>query len=429
MKVAFITTVYAPHEIGGAERTVRTLATALARHGHEVVVISLHPKRLRSVGLVDGVRVYYLPLWNIYWPHGGPKRALWKRLAWHVIDSFNPLMALEVWRILRKERPDLVQTGNLQGFSVACWAVARWLDVPLVQMLHDYYLACPNASMFRAGENCTSQCSSCHLLSAPRRALSGTPHAVISLSQRALGRIESCGMFEQVKRKEILHGACDLRPQPGERVNKAPKQPLVLGYLGRIEQIKGIETLLDALAQLPSDQVSLIIAGSGAPPYVAELRSRHRLGNVAFMGFMAPAEFFSRIDALVVPSIWEEPLGRVIYEAYHYGVPAIVARSGGMPEIVDEGATGFVFRARDAAHLTEILAVQIDRGWPAARFREACLAKSKEFGIDTLYHRYFDVWEGAARTRRRLRVSNTATESQARADGSARRGPPPQLVP
>jgi glycosyltransferase involved in cell wall biosynthesis len=61
------------------------------------------------------------------------------------------------------------------------------------------------------------------------------------------------------------------------------------------------------------------------------------------------------MDVIVVPSIWKEPFGRVSIEGTAYGVPAIVARSGGLPENVQHGVDGFVFEPRDSHGLADIL--------------------------------------------------------------------------
>src|SRR5690606_20049215 len=44
-----------------------------------------------------------------------------------------------------------------------------------------------------------------------------------------------------------------------------------------------------------------------------------------------------------IPSLWHEPFGRVIFEAYAYGVPVIGTNRGGIPEIIEEGNTGFIY--------------------------------------------------------------------------------------
>jgi glycosyltransferase involved in cell wall biosynthesis len=61
------------------------------------------------------------------------------------------------------------------------------------------------------------------------------------------------------------------------------------------------------------------------------------------LGFIPPAELFAKIDVLVVPSLWHEPLGRIVFEAYAHGLPVIATDRGGISEIVSPGETGFLF--------------------------------------------------------------------------------------
>ena len=129
--------------------------------------------------------------------------------------------------------------------------------------------------------------------------------------------------------------------QADEHSHKSGTQ-LIIGYLGRIEVTKGIETLIDAAAALGDERCSLLIAGEGDPAYVDELRRRRSSPAIAFLGKVDAAAFFARIHLLVVPSLWEEPLSRVIPEAYASGVTVVASRVGGMPEIVVEGQTGEV---------------------------------------------------------------------------------------
>lgn len=397
MKVAFVSTLYAPHETGGAERTVRTLAESLVRHGHQALAISLAPDGRAARGEIGGVRTYYVPLANLHWPFANERPSWLRRLAWHAIDAYNPVMGARVGEILARERPDVVQAGNLLGFSVAVWRAARRLDIPVVQMLHDYYLACPNASMFKAGRNCAAQCTRCRVLGTPRRRLSNIPVAVTSLSRRTLEKVEGAGLFRGVPHRFIAHGASQLHASPPPRPDKRPGEPLVVGCLGRIERNKGIEVLLDAVARLPAGTVRVLLAGRGEPGYTEELRARSAGSDIAFVGFVRPAELFAQIDLLVVPSLWEEPLGRVIYEAYEYGIPSAVSRAGGMPEIVEPGRTGFVFEPGNDSELAALLHRQVRQGWAGADFFAACRAKSREFDIDRdpVFDRYARIWRTA----------------------------------
>jgi glycosyltransferase involved in cell wall biosynthesis len=397
MKIAFVSTLYAPNERGGAERTVRILAEALVARGHEAVVISLAPDGVARADSLNGVKTYYVPLANIFWKQAEEGHNALVRMTWHLIDAWNPVMAARVTRILKAERPDVVQTGNLQGFSASIWRAARKLRIPLVQMLHDYYLGCPKSTMVAGVHNCVKQCGMCRVFTTPRRRASHLPAAVISLSRRMLTRLENTGLFAKVEHKYIIHGVNNSQAVALPRADRAPREPIILGYLGRIENTKGIEVLLDAAKRLNVSRVKLLLGGKGDEAYTENLKRTHAAANVEFLGFVRPPEFFERIDALVVPSVWEEPLGRVIYEGYVHGVPSLVSNAGGMPEIVEHGRTGFVFKSGDSAQLAEILQQQIDAGWRGAQFAQACVEASKRFSVERVFDDYLRVWETALR--------------------------------
>jgi glycosyltransferase involved in cell wall biosynthesis len=65
--------------------------------------------------------------------------------------------------------------------------------------------------------------------------------------------------------------------------------------------------------------------------------------------------------AVVMPSIWPEPFGRIPVEANRLGVPAVVSSAGGLPETVVNGVTGYVFKAGDADDLAEKVVKVLER--------------------------------------------------------------------
>jgi glycosyltransferase involved in cell wall biosynthesis len=198
-----------------------------------------------------------------------------------------------------------------------------------------------------------------------------------------------------VPRKVVVPTAFDVSGEPAPRSDKQPGSHLTIGYLGRIEQIKGIELLLLAVLEMPVASITLLVAGNGPQLYLEELQQRFSRANIHFLGFTEPAMLFSKIDVLVVPSIWEEPLGRVIFEGFAFGVPAIVARIGGMPEIVEQDVTGYVFEPDDSAALVKLLRTLIAQGLPAERMRAACYEKSLGFGVDDVLRAHMSNWQGA----------------------------------
>jgi glycosyltransferase involved in cell wall biosynthesis len=314
------------------------------------------------------------------------------KLAWFLLDMFNPVMAWRVARIVRRERPDVMQTSNLLGFSCAVWLVAKSLRIPVVQMLHDYYPVCGNSSTFKDGHNCERPCRKCRVVTAPRRALSGIPVSVISLSDRTLSKTQAFGGFGKVASTAIIHGASSLTPKLVQHV--AGSAAFTVGYLGRVERNKGIETVIEALRASDERGTRFLIAGQGPDDYIRELKDLAQGLDVEFMGRVKPTELFCQIEALIVPSMWDEPLGRVIYEAYGEGIPCIVSSAGGMPEIVEEGVTGHVFKVGVPAELLKALRLFKSRGLPF--YRDACIEKSTSFHVSRVMPQYLAVWQAAA---------------------------------
>jgi glycosyltransferase involved in cell wall biosynthesis len=394
-KLLFVSTLYHPHAIGGAEATVRMLAEETVRRGGEAVVATLSPEPRYWRGDVNGVRVHYLPLANLFFLHGRTERGRLGRSLWHLLDAWNPVMAGRLGAVLDAERPDLVNAHNLQGFSVAAWEAVARRRLPLVQTLHDYYLACANSAMFRCGRNCAHPCAACRVLGYPRRRLSSRPRVVTSVSRRLFERIREAGVFADT---------ADVRVIPNANAREAPERtrhsgrPLHLGFLGRLEPVKGLEVLLETAARLPAGSVAVTIGGSGRPIYEAELMRRFAGPGVEFRGWVDPDDFLDRIDALVVPSLWEEPLSRVSHEALGHGVPVIASRTGGIPEVVRDGATGFLFPPGDGAALEAILRRLVNQppDWRALARR--CREQAARFRLETIFAAYQEAWTAAWRS-------------------------------
>lgn len=393
-KILFVSTLYTPHNVGGAEAVVRMLAEETVRRGREAVVVTLSPDGHYHEGEVEGVRVHYLPLANLFFLHGKTPRSPRARQLWHLIDAWNPVMGRRLGRILDRERPDVVNAHNLQGFSVAAWQAAAQRRLPLVQTLHDYYAACANSSMFRRGCNCETVCRECRILGTARRRLSDRPRVVTAVSRRLLDRIRAAGVFTGTRDTRVIHNA-NARDLPVRLPHRAG--PLRLGFLGRLEPVKGLELLLEAVRTLPPGSATLSIGGSGEAGYVADLRRRYESPTVRFEGWVQAEPFLDTIDALVVPSVWEEPLSRVSHEAMGQGVPVVGARIGGIPEIVRDGETGFLFAPGDRDDLARALRRLIDEppDWRALSAR--CREHARAFRLDTIYAAYLDAWMTACR--------------------------------
>jgi glycosyltransferase involved in cell wall biosynthesis len=153
-----------------------------------------------------------------------------------------------------------------------------------------------------------------------------------------------------------------------------------IGFVGRLEPVKGLEVLLDALALLSTTPVSLIIAGAGSER--ARLQARIQLLNsqvhlVPPIRFAEMPNFLKSLDLLVLPSVTilpahREQFGRVLVEAMAAGVAVIGSSSGAIPEVI--GDAGLIVPERDPT----ALATAIDRLLTETGLRQAMVERGRQ---------------------------------------------------
>jgi len=136
-----------------------------------------------------------------------------------------------------------------------------------------------------------------------------------------------------------------------------------VGFFGRINADKGVETVVQAAQSLPAD--TFHVFGDG--PLLAMLKASG--GNVRFHGRVSDvANAMNAMDAIVIPSQWEEAFPYSALEAMSLGKPILATKSGGLPEMVEEGVTGALFEKRDADALADLV-----RSWSADPTRVAAM--------------------------------------------------------
>jgi glycosyltransferase involved in cell wall biosynthesis len=137
-----------------------------------------------------------------------------------------------------------------------------------------------------------------------------------------------------------------------------------LGYLGRLVAEKGIDTLIEAVAQViqstPEPRIRLLIIGDGPQRNALQAQAASLGERVTFVAPMPPvqvAQQMSQLDALILPSrstpVWKEQFGRVLTEAMACKVPIIGSDSGAIPQVI--GDAGLIFPESDATALANCL--------------------------------------------------------------------------
>src|SRR3989338_1645682 len=155
MKICLISHAYPPEKLGGAEVYAERIAAALAHKGHRVTVItqapfrgitSLLPKKYTKNG-ISFYSFYPLNIFSIYQAH---KKPLLAKALWRAIDLINPLPALLVQGILKKERPDIIHTQIIHGFSpLFLFRAIKKIKITLVQTIHSYGFLCFRCDLLR----------------------------------------------------------------------------------------------------------------------------------------------------------------------------------------------------------------------------------------------------------------------------------------
>jgi glycosyltransferase involved in cell wall biosynthesis len=351
MRIAYINSFYAPEEIGGAEKSVRFLAEQMAARGHETHVLCLGREASRTE--MNGVQVHRVPIRNFYYPTDAGKMSRWQKLAWHGVDSYNPLSATVVAKWLDTIKPDVVHTNTLSGFSVSAWGEIKRRGIRIVHSLRDYYLLCPNTAMFRNGKPCETRCLECTCLAAPRANATAQVDCVVGNSKFILDKHVKGGLFKNAARS-VIYNAYSAPP-----IIRTPRngRPSCFGYIGRLAPTKGVETIISAAKILNEQLVDLevVIAGEGDPGYVDELKRQASGLPIRFLGRVDPGPFYDSIDWCIVPSIWDEPLARVLFESFCHGVPVIGSNTGGTPEMIEPGFNGWLFEPADESKLSQIM--------------------------------------------------------------------------
>ena len=348
-------------------------------------MVTLDPRADIPVEEINGVRVERIRLPNIYWPFPSKKRPRLLKLAWHAIDHFNPVAAGRVSKALKDFRPEIVQTHNLVGFSTAVWPAIARMGLPIIHVLHDYYLLCVNSTMVHGGVCHRGRHGWCRYARALQCEHSRAVSTVVGVSQFILDTHLDAGVFPNATTRLVINNGYDVPPANkaiiSEGVDRDPAGPLKVGYLGQLVGVKGLRPLLSAVGTLPPDRLSLTIAGAGEESYVQGLKKNHRLPNVRFVGKVNSAAFFSQIDVLCVPSIWHDPLPTVVFEAFAHGIPVIGSRMGGITEMIDDGVTGRLLPPGDVEALASALGEFAEQPERLRQMRKNALSKARDFTV------------------------------------------------
>ena len=346
MRVLILTWDFPPGETGGTAAHVYGLSHALADAGHDVVVLTIADRNADAVQERSGrVRVLRAA---VDLPHIPAERFLALTAS---ADHTLAQLALDADSPLAGWRPDIVH-GHDWKIGWAADTLARHHGVPFVLTMHGTERVRHGGNL-PIGEPTDINSIEWWLAFRADRLIASTRFMVDQL----VTGFELAP--EQVVRipNGIAPSLWDGHDRPGER------DPLIVSW-GRVQYEKGFQVLARAMTTLRArvPNVKCVIAGRGS--YLPELQTQIDVEGVSEVidlpGFLGDDELrrlVHRAGCVVIPSLYE-PFGVVALEALAAGAPLIVARTGGLAELIVDTDAGLTFEPGnpdDLAHVVEMV--------------------------------------------------------------------------
>lgn len=394
-KVAYLTNLYTPYEIGGAEMYVQKLVSQM-KHEVDLFVITTTKFSFRSifkptVELIDNVRVYrFFPL-NICSPFTLRKLPSFLKPLWHIIDLWNVHAYCMVKSIINKEKPDIVHSHNIAGFSTSIFCAIKKSGIKIVHTLHDYQLVSPWAILFRGGKIIEYFNTLEKFFQFVKRSTSKQVNIVTSPSKFVLNYHSDLGYFRESRKMTVRLGVDSLL---GNNRQESPMTFNIL-YIGQLVEHKGVDYLVRAFKNIKGDDYRLTIAGTGTQESQLKLLAQSD-DRITFAGFVSgdkKVKLFQEASVTVLPSIWYDNSPVSIYESFQYGVPIIGSTIGGIPELVIDGYNGLTVTPRSESDLEKAIQRLHDESELQQQLREHARESIQKYSfsrhieeINQIYH-------------------------------------------
>jgi glycosyltransferase involved in cell wall biosynthesis len=397
MRILLANTLYPstahPEIRGGAETFSKRLCEALVARGHFVRVVRCGPVRGRwEAEKTNGVEIATLPVRNVYSPWQNRSENPLARAIWHFLDDRMPASP-DFDAILDEFRPDVLHSNVLPGLTTGLWSRARARGIPIVHTLHDYYLTCVRSLRFSGGDRCASTCTSCRVLTGHRRRAAALVDTVVSVSERTLAVHRENGVFSGDIQSVVIRNPPPKVESQVEAID-ASDRPLVFGFLGRSCIEKGSFDLAEAFKDVPRARARLVIAGHADDETRKRIMEEAGTAEVSFLGFVSPESFFRQIDVMVLPSLWEEPSPMTIGESFAYARPVVGARRGGIPELIDDERTGWLYEPGEGRLAALLAAIAADKSGVMVKSRFLSSQTGRR-SFDDLVSEYLVVYDDA----------------------------------
>jgi glycosyltransferase involved in cell wall biosynthesis len=297
---------------------------------------------------------------------------LFQRLTVFPNAVYSLRTAREVKVLVKKERPDVALVQNVFPLiSPSVYYALHRVKVPIVQLVYNYRLICPNAILYTQGKIC-ERCVKGNFVHAVRYkcfkesyVFSMLYASILAAHRHVRDVAELISAFvtpDLFLREKLIQGGFPrerifplLTPIDAGEYEPHYEHKGYFVYFGRIVREKGIFTALKAMKALPKSRL-FVVGGGDEEEEARAMVSAMGLDNVQFTGPKYNEKLTSILrDALavVVPTEWYDNSPLVVLQAMSLGKPVIASNIDGIPEIVHDEQEGLLFQPGNVDELVE----------------------------------------------------------------------------
>ena len=365
MRILQIHKFFYPH--AGSETVLFHTRELLRNNGHEVIDFAMeHPKNVESPyeGLFAPRREYT-----------DTSRMMVLRGRDAISSVYSLAARARLRQLLDRTKPDIAHMHIIyHQLTMSIVDELAKAEVPMVMTLHDYKIGCPAYVLYRDGHPCRDCATGAVYNVVRHKCIKGSRSAsVLAGVEAALSRLT--GKYDKIDGyicpsafvgsvatesgipADRIHVIPNFLPdsEVGRTVSSLADSPRFF-FAGRLEEVKGVDDLLEAFNKDDPLMGKLVIAGAGGRLEAKVKETARKFSNVEYLGRLSREEVLQQLRqcrAAVLPSRWDENNPMSIIEARTLGIPVIVSDLGGLPEMVTDGVDGRVIGAGDIGALRD----------------------------------------------------------------------------
>lgn len=344
MNVLIINPYYYPNMIGGTEHSIKILAESLQMQGINVAVYSYDSNTVFTEEVINGVKVFRGHADWFTLRSSLVKSSKIQSLFFRFIEFRNKKIIDDLDYIVSNFKPDIIHTNNLYGISTYVWNYFKRNKIKIVHTIRDYWMMDPSGKLGKSNKWLINFYRAMF-----RKQSNKFVDFVTAPSYFTLNSFLNDGYFKNSISRCIVNSInLDLNETRKiiERNKMKNSQHINYLYVGTLQQHKGVSNLLQAFMMVDNPNISLDICGNGELLDVV-IKAAEKDPRIKYCGQLTSEklkEKYIMSDILIVPSIWEEPFGRIIIEGNQYGLVVIGSNRAGIKETLDTMQSGVCYQ-------------------------------------------------------------------------------------